>query len=277
MIKEKIDTETVCRVLECQNLIAPPECKYDRICKEHKSRGYFQTGQSYDQYSIIEADFLDFIKNVPLEEEHLNVYSPILRDIILRTCTQIEIFFKEWAKYVVELNDEKSHLAQKFLKPRRRGMKSSRNWNFGDFYKEFKPKFSHYNFVYIRLLDYSIKPFDSWESEKTPPFWWTSYNSLKHSGSNYKKDATLRNALWCLAALFQMHLVYSKSKQFLESIKNAEVNVFLTTVTAREGEIKTPIGSKRFLFAEGKFLRKDKVVLATNKTLSDAIRGRGVI
>ena len=56
----------------------------------------FNSGYSIEMYRIIEDDFIDFISYVPLEENHLNVYSPKLADIIIRCCNQIETFFKEW-------------------------------------------------------------------------------------------------------------------------------------------------------------------------------------
>ena len=66
---------------------------YLGFCEIHRRGGVFESGETYEQYQIIEQDFIDFIKIVPLNiEDNHKVYSPVLRDIIIRSCVQIELF-----------------------------------------------------------------------------------------------------------------------------------------------------------------------------------------
>jgi len=94
------DIEPTCTFLGCKSRakrIGGDE--YWRYC-HYNNGGIFGSGESFEQYQIIEQDFLDFIKVVLLNEpNHLIAYSPVLRDIIIRCCVQIEVFFKEWGKF----------------------------------------------------------------------------------------------------------------------------------------------------------------------------------
>src|ERR1700757_956699 len=99
-------THTTCQFIDCNEPLSQMSFDY---CEYHREGGMFGDGESYEQYQIIEQDFIDFIKVVPLEEAHFKVHSPLLRDIIIRTCVQIEIFFKEWAKLHISEDSSSSH------------------------------------------------------------------------------------------------------------------------------------------------------------------------
>jgi len=112
----------ICSFIECQTDIVGPWhfCDYHNLC------GPIGSGETYEQYEIIERDFIDFIKVVPIDDpNHLAVHSPVLRDIIIRACVQIEIFFKEWSMY--SISEDKNHNLWKPYKMA--NGKKERNWN----------------------------------------------------------------------------------------------------------------------------------------------------
>ncbi len=122
-------------------------------CEFHNAGGIFGTGESYEQYQIIESDFIDFIKVVPLTPEHYNVHSPILRDILIRTCVQIEVFFKEWVKLKCSENSEHSL----WTPYRNKNGKGVRNWSFQDYFV-FRPEFKEWYPIHVMPLNEKIFP-----------------------------------------------------------------------------------------------------------------------
>lgn len=161
----------------------------------------FNSGYSIKMYRIIEDDFIDFISYVPLEENHLNVYSPKLADIIIRCCNQIETFFKEWLMLPsLERFDPIEQYRDKYRnEARNRGPRL----NIGDYRDFFEPhlRLSEYD-VYIPTLDKYIYPFKEFSEESRAPCWWTVHNHLKHRAYEKRRKATLEIALYAIAALF---------------------------------------------------------------------------
>lgn len=54
--------------------------------------------------------------------------------------------------------------------------------------------------VYISRWDKAIRPFDSWDTEKL--FWWTAYGNVKHNREDNFNDATYKNVVYALSALY---------------------------------------------------------------------------
>lgn len=206
------ESSNVCMHIECENEKLQGGWSY---CSLHNEGAALGIGNTYDQYQIIEADFIDFIKVVPIDEEsHLDVHSPVLRDIIIRSCVQIEIFFKEWSKYKCSEESDISLYRKYHETDRRSGqLKRERNWNFGDYFY-FKDYILSCPEIYVRPMNASIEPFSTWDSVREQPFWWKSYNAIKHNGLSSKTEANLRNAVYSLAALFKLHCVNKYSRRF---------------------------------------------------------------
>lgn len=233
--------EKSCIYLECDNEYYNP---YSKLCSFHSDGGVMGSGETYEQYQIIEHDFINFIKYVPLETNHLKVYSPILRDIIIRTCVQIEIFFKEWSKQVCSDNKEGS-LWKAYS---HKNGKKEKNWSIGDYY-HFKSEFTEFSSIHVMPLNQNIYPFGDWENEKDPPFWWKTYNEIKHGGINSKTQATLNDAMFSLAALFSMHCENRHSKKYLNSFNFGYIKTdYNNEAILKSLDITTPLDSKKYLF-----------------------------
>lgn len=259
--------DSKCLHLECEE----EKLKGWNFCPFHNEGGVLGNGETFDQYQIIEEDFLNFIKIIPInDKDHLLVHSPILRDIIIRSCVQIEIFFKEWSKF--DCSTDGNHpLLEKYNQLRKnQSHGGERNWNFGDFFY-YKNKLSDYKEVYVRPMNQNISPFKSWESKKEPPFWWKAYNSIKHSGVAAKKDANLKNALYALGALFLMHTESPKSKSYIEQFKSSSLIKSGTSVEVHFHNFTSPIDSKRYLFKSKNYSDK-KIKLVSKDQLNKKSR-----
>lgn len=249
------EEDNICIHIECDEHKLLGGWKY---CQYHIDGGELGNGETYDQYQIIEQDFIDFIKVVPINDSaHFKVHSPILRDIIIRCCVQIELFFKEWSKYSCSENTD-SALYREYneIDNKTKLPKGERNWTIGSYYF-FINEFTEYKKVFVRPINKSISPFETWESEKKPPIWWKAYNSIKHNGITSKKDANLENALYSLAALFQLHCINRYSRSFLKQYKNTSISPFVDNVKLKFHSISSPIDSKRYLFKEDIFIDRE--------------------
>jgi len=63
--------------------------------------------------------------------------------------------------------------------------------------------------VEIKRFDIVLKPWQSWDSNQTPP-WWTAYNKVKHERDSYYEKANLENVLLAMGALFITNLYLYK-------------------------------------------------------------------
>ncbi|MFV9482325.1 hypothetical protein ACNI3T_00730 [Christiangramia sp. ASW11-125] len=170
--------------------------------------------------------------------------------MIIRSCVQIEVFFKELGKYYCS-NVQDSSLAKKYNQinkktGEKRGVK---NWNFGD-YHIFKERYLKYGFLFVRPLNQNIKPFENWQNEKNAPHWWNVYNAIKHDGINSKKDATLKVALNSLAALFLLHCSHRYSRRYLLQFSNQNIDERFDFVEIKFNQITSPLDTKRYLFKD---------------------------
>lgn len=238
-------------------------------CEYHFDWGAFGKGEFYEQYQIIEKDFIDFIKVVPIDEKkHHSVYSPYLRDIIIRTCVQIEIFLKEWGLYCI-VEDSNHCLWKEYNK----NGKKERNWSFGDYFV-FKNEINSYSSIYVRPLGGDINPFEDWISKNSLPKWWNAYNSIKHSGIKAKEDANLENSLYALAALFQLHCSNLYSRNYLKSITSNKITRSVNHVYVQFENITTPVDSKQYLFKYNLLGGDKKIELVTLKQFENSNKKR---
>lgn len=229
-----------CKHLDCTDTVYSHD-----LCKFHIDGGVFGTGETYEQYQVLEEDFINFIKIIPLSDSrNMIVCSPVLRDLIIRCCVQIEIFFKEWAKFECAKDDtlELAHIYNK-------GGKGVRNWNIRH-YHYFKNKYIDERALYIRELNIKTNPFSSWEVN-APPQWWQVYNSIKHGGLNSGNECNLDNTLKSLSALFLLHCANNYSRRYLEQFNSIKaVQKTFGKIRINFDRIKTPLDSKKYLFQD---------------------------
>lgn len=248
-----------CEYIDCKELGTKKYSKEQpALCDFHEKGGILGNGTTYESYRIVENDFLEYIKFVPLTNEHLNVHSPVLQDIIIRSCIQIEIFFKEWGRYYCSNTKLENKLLDKY-----NNNKGVRNWNFGDYFI-FKDKFNNFNSVVVANLNIEINPFETWQSEKQPPIWWETYNKIKHDGHKSTKNCTLEIAMLSLAALFQLHYANQLSRSHLRSFTNYSISMDGFEMVVIDNGISTPIETKKYLFKINNTANRNKYKIETD-------------
>ena len=244
---------------------------YLGFCDFHFKGGIFGNGETFEQYQVIEEDFINFIKIIPLKDsKNMEVSSPVMRDLIIRCCVQIEIFFKEWAKF--ECPDDLLKLYniedKKTKKPR-----GARTWNFKNYFF-FKGSHISKRAVYIRELDKSINPFADWNTN-TAPKWWNTYNSIKHNGIESKSESNLEMGLNAISALFLLHCANNHSRHYLEQFVNiSATRKTLGKIKISFDKIKTPIDSKKFLFMDT-YGPQRSYEIEESKDFQNRVQGKG--
>ncbi|PHS65862.1 MAG: hypothetical protein COB12_06455 [Flavobacterium sp.] len=263
-----------CHHIECSEQILDSFI----YCNYHRKGGVFGNGETYEQYQIIEQDFIDFIKIIPINDKnHLKIHSPVLRDIIIRCCVQIEDFFKEWAKYEC-VNNQSSSLFKQYHKidKKTQEIRGARNWNFSDYHIIIYSKLISKQ-LHVRPLEENIEPFQNWTEPKRIPNWWNVYNGLKHDGINNKKKANLSVALNSLGALFLLHCNNKYTKNYL---KNYSINSVIKKGLNFElqlAPITTPLDTKRYLFKDILNSRNRNLTISTDRDMLDRVTSKGKI
>lgn len=181
----------------------------------------------------IEGNLADFLNYIPLDYDHLEIYSLKLVAIILEmgpellnsfelAVSETNVGMGEW--FGSEVRRDRDDLWNKEKK--RRDNKSS--LTFYDYYhflnEHGSPRLSAAG-VQLRDLDAYILPF---EEEK--PQWWETYNLLKHDKYNHLKAANLGTTLKAIGALYW--LVDNNSKMF-HLVKPFLSEIFITTEVSR--------------------------------------------
>lgn len=92
--------EKKCAWHGCNQLAMQSEENVLEVCEYHRQGGIFGRGTLFEQYAIIEEDFLRILKYVPLDKANFKLVSPRFSDILIRCCVNIEIFFKEWTDHI---------------------------------------------------------------------------------------------------------------------------------------------------------------------------------
>ncbi len=66
--------------------------------------------------------------------------------------------------------------------------------------------------VYIPKFGLIFQPLKNWEDEELNPFWWKSYNNVKHHRNESYNEANLKNALNALGALLILVTYFYQQK-----------------------------------------------------------------
>lgn len=256
-----LNTTTTCKHIECNK---PSSRLSPSFCEYHYTGGELGNGSSFEQYEIIEKDFINFITVIPINESnHLNVYSHVLRDVIIRSCVQIELFFKAWGLYETAESNNNEFSKKYFKKDNDNNLRKTKFWKI-ETYFSFHPILTTNLHVYVRPLNKEINPFIEW-TKKDPPKWWKAYNSIKHGGIDSLKNATLENALNALCGLFLLHCTNKHSRDYISQFETPSFKKGIDTVGINFHGFTTPIDSKRYLFKYPS--RSKKLELITKESI----------
>ena len=148
-----------------------------------------QNHKNYWQYFLtIEDDLIKLSRFIEFDSENYSTYSIELVRILLVSCSEIDVLLK---------------LLCKELKP------DCDCKNIGEYADVILEKIPLIQELEIYIPEYSIKllPWEGWKKGNKPE-WWNDYTNIKHQRqANYKK-ASLKNALYAVAALYAVEILY---------------------------------------------------------------------
>lgn len=162
------------------------------------------------RYLLLEKAFLEFLEYVPFVPKHYEVTSPFLDDLLIRSCTLLESFWKSAA-----LCDSMDSCIYKYDLEKIRTVEEGKITIFERVFNSFF-KLSQKEIYYIhRGYQHTFIPFENWEKDNHPK-WWTIYNRLKHQGfANSGTYIDVRNAL---GGLFLNLVIHKEMITYLEAI-----------------------------------------------------------
>ncbi len=150
---------------------------------------YWELATSWNYFLSIERDLSETSRYIePYGQE--NAYSFEFYKIIMLSCAEIESAFKKLCKKVApdekcgNMENYKSIILKKF------------------------PQICSCEVVIPRWHAQGIYPFNDWDSK--PLFWWSAYQNVKHRRASQMNEATYKNAVYALAALYVILLYLYK-------------------------------------------------------------------
>lgn len=186
--------------------------------EDTKKIQFFDSYLAWEHYTNLEKEFIDYLRYVPLQKEHYNVWSPFLGDLLNNTGSIIDSFLKN------VINSGSYHATYQFDDAR----KSHQNFDMG-LYRTFFESFHHFSqkTIYDLIIYEPITPFSSWKDGKSPD-WWIRYTKIKHDRFSNKTEATIKTVLDALGALFVLNAVILDTRMILLRdgyIKSNNVNM----------------------------------------------------
>jgi hypothetical protein len=221
-----------CQWYNCKNSQDLRKIDDFNVCSFHENGGLFGTGDLFEQYAIIEEDFVNILKYIPLDRDNFNIFSPRFSDILIRSCVSIEIFFREWLNHYSFTSNEKIEK-----------IRIKKKLTINDFYNAFGDIMKQRS-IYVRQLNCELYPFQDWTENKALN-WWDTYNQIKHNKASKQNNANLESGLNALAGLFLLHCEQIDSLKYLYKYSSTSL---ITVQWVRLKYIKTPLEAKRYLF-----------------------------
>jgi hypothetical protein len=175
-------------------------------------------------FKEIDENLTDFLNYVPIEKNHLEVYSTKLISLVLEVGPEIlstlELAMCQSAYDIRQFQPEVMNELEGLLNKEREIRTKKKSLTFTD-YSTFLLNHAEINLntatVLIKESDLFALPF-----EEPYPEWWNSYNLLRHDKYANVKRATFRNTLKATSGLFW--LIDSNSRHL--NIERLESQVF---------------------------------------------------
>lgn len=150
-----------------------------------------------EQYLSLEESFLEFLKYVPLTEEHHNVWSFELGNIILNTGSILDSFFKISLNSLAfdSIEDIEVH-------------RHSERPNMNIFRDVWKSRYKIHTKKIFELRNFSkFAPYEVWTDDRTLD-WWENFTKIKHDRFRNKERATLKTTYEMLGGLFLVLIIH---------------------------------------------------------------------
>nr|WP_319537643.1 hypothetical protein [uncultured Methanospirillum sp.] len=170
-----------------------------------------ESDKIWSRYLLLENSFLKFQYYIPFIPEHYNVTSPHLDDLLIRTCSLLESFFKTSSHCIIFDGEVEEIPLQKLRnEPKKAGIKDieavfNNRYNLSD---------KNIHFIF-QEYQHTFSPFQGW-CNKDSPIWWIDYNKLKHNG--FKFSSSYQNVRNALGGLFLSIVIHLDMLHYLEGI-----------------------------------------------------------
>ena len=140
-------------------------------------------------YLMLERKFLATIPYVSISSDNFSAYSDEYASLLQLIGAELDNFFKVYCGFNLDEIKNISHYARYILTE----------------YPEIKQQD-----IELFDVDIMIRPFEHWDSEcaKQSLPWWEAFDNIKHNRVGTKKDASLKNTLDILGALYLLEIKY---------------------------------------------------------------------
>lgn len=138
--------------------------------------------QHWNYFLAIEEDVIRLSRYIEFTEENFTTHSLELARILFAAASEIDVVAKQLCKQI----DENS--------------KASRITEYRKIICPTIPLIAT-TFASIPRFGLTLNPWEQWQQDSNP-LWWKAYNNVKHHRNTNFQDASLKNALNSVAALF---------------------------------------------------------------------------
>jgi hypothetical protein len=164
----------------------------------------------WNYFLALESDLENVSRYIEFIDANFDTYSIELAHLLLASSSECDVVLKELCA---------------LLSPNERGRKDINFYR--SVIKSNLPEFINEP-IFINHYNISVKPWDNWNGDNNP-YWWTSYNHVKHKRSQCFKEASLRHTISSIGGLLIVCFYYYKklfekeSKKVMRSTKVTEI------------------------------------------------------
>ena len=168
----------------------------------------------WEDFLTIENDILLLSRYIEFSDDNFSCYSMEMARLLMQTCSEIDVIMRQICTKLAP--NENANNINAYC-----NIITSNYKMFIDF-----P-------VTIRRFGLSYTPWVNWEN-RTPPFWWTAHNKVKHKRHEKFHDANLKNVLNSTAGLFIL-LLYLYREEALSAKLYPNPTLFSATAGHQGG------------------------------------------
>jgi hypothetical protein len=154
-----------------------------------------QVSQSFihwNYFIALENDLAQVSRYIEFDRQNFKTYSIELAHLLLASASEVDVIAKGICGY---------------LEPLTRAENIN---NYQEIICRNLPQFAKES-VYVPRFNLTLNPWTNWKVNKNP-FWWKSYNKVKHERSEHFADANLKNVLNAMGGLLITIFYFYKLK-----------------------------------------------------------------
>lgn len=157
----------------------------------------------WSYYMMLEEKFINTLNYVELSKDNENTFSNEYAGLIQLIGSEVDVVFKEYCD-----RSESERLSIEF---------------YCNYVREDWPEIVDQELEVHRAESLTIQPFEGWRCDRPSQSlkWWEAYNNIKHGRVRNKKEASLKNGLYALGALYMLEM--KKLKKIAEETNEIDI------------------------------------------------------